>query len=143
MSTRRQWLLAATALPWAAGAAPAEMQAAIRRYTEGAALREGRITLEIAPLVENGNAVPVSVSVADARSPGEQVRSIALFAEHNPAPEVLVFHVGPHLARAAVSTRMRLARSQQVVAVARLADGSALVQRVDVVVTLAACIEGV
>jgi len=69
------------------------------------------------------------------------VQRIALFNERNPQPEVAVFHLSPRNGRAAVSTRMRLATSQQVLAVAVMNDGSVWQQAVDVVVTLAACIE--
>jgi sulfur-oxidizing protein SoxY len=85
------------------------------------------------------NGVPVSVSVPGA-APAE-VAAIALFNERNPQSDVARFHFGPRAGLRTVSTRIRLATSQQLVAVARLADGSCWVQRVDVVVTLAACIE--
>jgi sulfur-oxidizing protein SoxY len=98
------------------------------------------VSLEIPPLVENGNAVPVTIAVADADA--AQVRRMALFTERNPQPEVAVFTLGPLAGRALVATRMRLATSQGVVAVAQMADGSCWQRRVQVVVTLAACVEG-
>jgi sulfur-oxidizing protein SoxY len=121
-------------------ATPASMQEAIRSFTSGAALREGRVQLDIAPLVENGNTVPVTISV-DATGPS-RVQRIGLFTERNPLPEVALFELGALVARPVVSTRMRLATSQRIVAIARLADGSCWSRQVDVVVTLAACIEG-
>jgi sulfur-oxidizing protein SoxY len=125
-----------------AGATPAAMQAAIAAFTGGAALREGRVTLDIAPLVDNGNTVPVAVRVDSPMTTADHVQRIAIFCEHNPSPEVAVFHLGPRSGRAAVATRLRLATSQRVVAVARLTDGSCWQASADVVVTLAACIEG-
>lgn len=146
---RRQWMGAAaaiTVLPrvtWAQSPSPS-LEAALAAFTGGAPVREGRVTLDIPPLVENGNAVPVTVAVPGVEA--AQVRRLALFTERNPQPEVLVFTPGPLSGRAAFSTRMRLATSQTVVAVAHLADGSPQgvywQHPVTVVVTLAACVEG-
>lgn len=124
------------------GATPEAMRSAIAAFTGGALPTVGRVTLEIAPLVENGNAVPVSVRVASPMSATDHVRRIALFAEHNPDPAVAVFHLGPHSGRAEVHTRMRLATSQTVVALAQASDGSVWQASADVIVTLAACVEG-
>ena len=104
-------------------------------------VRDGKVVLNIAPLVENGNAVPVTVTVTSPMSAIDHVVSIALFNERNPQPDVAQFTLGPRAGRARVSTRMRLATSQQVVALARLNDGTFWAHRVDVIVTLAACIE--
>ncbi|MCW5634821.1 MAG: thiosulfate oxidation carrier protein SoxY, partial [Rubrivivax sp.] len=108
----------------------------------GVAPRTGRVQLEIAALVENGNTVPVTVNVPSPMTEAEHVRRIALFTERNPDPGVAIFHFSPRSGRARVATRMRLATSQQVVAVAQLSDGSHWQAAVDVVVTLAACVEG-
>jgi sulfur-oxidizing protein SoxY len=123
-------------------ATPASMQPAIDGFTGGAPVRDGRVRLDISPLVENGNAVPVAVSVDSPMSQADHVRRIAIFTERNPQPEVVVFHLGPANGRAQVGTRMRLATSQTVVALAQLSDGSVWQQRTEVVVTLAACVEG-
>jgi sulfur-oxidizing protein SoxY len=141
---RRRWLASAVGWPLVlqlrpAQATPEALAAAIRSFTGGTPLREGKLRIEVATLVDNGNTVPVSVSVPGA-APAE-VAAIALFNERNPQSDVARFHFGPRAGLRTVSTRIRLATSQQLVAVARLADGSCWVQRVDVVVTLAACIE--
>ncbi len=145
---RRRLLLATAAAPggtWfapAAAATPASMRAAIAEFTRGAAVHaSGRVTLEIAPLVENGNTVPVTVRVASPMTAADHVQRIALFTERNPEPGVAVFHLGPRNGRAEVSTRMRLATSQTVTALALLSDGSVHGQTLDVLVTLAACVE--
>ena len=122
-----------------AAATPESMAAAIRSFTGGAPLREGKVQLEVATLVDNGNTVPVTLSVPGA--PAGEVAAIALFNERNPQSDVARFDFGPRAGARTVSTRIRLATSQQLVAVARLADGSCWSQRVEVVVTLAACIE--
>jgi sulfur-oxidizing protein SoxY len=144
--TRRHLVLAAgTALlarPDAAHATPERMRAAIAAFTGGAPIRDGRITLDIATLVDNGNTVPVAVRVDSPMTAADHVQRIAVFSELNPNTEVAVFHLGPRSGRAAVQTRMRLATSQRLTAVAALSDGSHWQHSVDVVVTLAACIEG-
>ena len=95
------------------------------------------------PLVENGNTVPMTVSVASPMTPEDHVRSIHVFTEKNPQPNIGNFYLGPQAGRAQVSTRIRLADSQKVVAIAKLSDGSFWSASVDVVVTLAACTDEV
>ncbi len=121
---------------------PAAMQKALLTFTGGRTPSNGRVQLELAPLVENGNTVPVSVRVASAMTAADHVRRIALFTERNPQPEVAVFNLSLFSGRAEVATRMRLATSQRVVALAELQDGSYWQHTLDVVVTLAACVEG-
>ena len=144
--TRRQLLLAAGA-GWCVYSAPlwalerATLDAAVRAYTGSAAVTEGRVKFEIAPLVENGNTVPVKIQVDSPMTAGDYVRRIALFTEKNPQPEVAVFHLGPRAGRAQVASRIRLATSQVVVAIAQFSDGSFALSRANVIVTIAACIE--
>jgi sulfur-oxidizing protein SoxY len=121
---------------------PENLQAAILRFTGGVPVRDGRVRLDLSPLVENGNAVPVTVAVDSPMNGSDFVRRMALFTERNPQPEVAVFEFSPLSGRALVTTRMRLATSQTVVAMAQMGDGTVWQQRVDVVVTLAACVEG-
>ena len=145
-TTRRQLLTAGIGLGAAIVVSPAratseEMDAAVRAYTGGAAVRDGKVRIEIAPLVENGNTVPIQVSVDSPMTAADHVQSIAVFNERNPQPQVAVFTLGPRAGRASVSARMRLATSQKLVAVARMNDGSHWSRSVDVIVTLAACVE--
>lgn len=125
-----------------ARATPQALEAAVAAFAEGRTPRQGRVTLDIAPLIENGNAVPLTVRVQSPMTADDHVRQIALFNERNPNTEIAVFHLGPRNGRAVVSTRIRLATSQRLVALAKLHDGSVWQQSVDVIVTLAACIEG-
>jgi sulfur-oxidizing protein SoxY len=138
---RRQVLVAAAGVvllaPPPADATEAQVAALIKDLTGGAELKQGRVKLEIPLLVENGNAVPMTVSV-DSPDP---VRSLHVFAERNPLPHVGNFYFGPRAGPPKVSTRIRLATSQTVIAVAKLADGSCWSDRVELIVTLAACVE--
>ena len=122
-------------------ATPAAMQAAIRKVVGTARITPGRVTLDLPPLVENGNTVPMSVSVESAMTAADHVRAIHVFNEKNPQPDVVSFHLGPRAGRASVATRIRLADTQTVIAIAELSDGSFWSASAAVVVTLAACLE--
>lgn len=115
----------------------------IRSFTGGAPVSEGRVKFDISPLVENGNAVPVTIEVDSPMTASDHVRRIAVFNEKNPQPDVVVFHLSPRMGRAKVSTRIRLATSQTVVAMAETSDGAFWSAKANVIVTLAACIEDV
>ena len=121
---------------------PEALQAAIDAYTGGALVKTGKVKLDVNTLVDNGNAVPVTVDVDSPMTAADHVKRIALFNERNPERDVARFTLGPRAGKAQVSTRIRLATSQQLVALAQTSDGSWWSQRVDVIVTLAACIEG-
>ena len=124
-----------------ASATPEELSAAIASFAGGAAVRAGRVNLDVAPLVENGNTVPITLSVQSPMTPADHVEAIAVFNERNPQPDVVVFRLGPRAGRALVATRIRLATSQRLVAVAQMSDGTFWSHTVDVIVTLAACVE--
>ena len=126
-----------------AEATPAMLASAIQSVTGGAAVRTGKVKLDVPPLVEKGNTVPMTVSVSNPMTSDDYVKSIHVFNEKNPQPNVGNFHLGPHAGRAQISTRIRLADSQKIVAIARLSDDSFWSTSVDVVVTLAACTEEV
>jgi sulfur-oxidizing protein SoxY len=149
-ASRREFLRAAGAAAAGIGlaslvepahATPATMQEAIRTVVGAARVTPGRVTLELPPLVENGNAVPLTVSVESAMTDADHVRAIHVFAEKNPQPEVVTFRLGPRAGRARVATRIRLADTQTVVAIGELSDGSFWSAQASVVVTLAACLE--
>lgn len=136
---RREFIVAGAvfaSLP-EAKASDEAMRAAIRTWagSEPQVREGGLLKIEIAELVENGNAVPVRVVA------GEPVTGLALFTPLNPEPEVVHVVLGTASARPEFSTRMRLARSQRIVAVAKAADGRCWLSSVDVIVTLAACVE--
>ncbi|WP_155888521.1 SoxY-related AACIE arm protein [Inquilinus limosus] len=117
------------------------LEEAIRGFAGEAEIRPGRVRFDIPPLVENGNAVGVTVAVDSPMTEADHVRRIALFNEKNPQADIAIFHLGPRSGRASVSTRIRLATSQTVVALAEMSDGSVWSAEAEVIVTLAACIE--
>jgi sulfur-oxidizing protein SoxY len=124
-------------------ATPATLNAAIRNVVGEAPVRMGKVTLDIPPLVENGNTVPMTVRVASPMTDKDYVKSIHIFNEKNPQPNVGNFYIGPAAGRAQVATRIRLADTQKVVAIARLSDDTFWSVSADVIVTLAACTEEV
>ena len=126
-----------------AEATPAMLASAIRNVVGGAAVKTGKVKLDIPPLVENGNTVPMTVSVTSPMTSDDYVKSIHVFNEKNPQPNMGNFYLSPRAGRAQVSTRIRLADSQKIVAIAQLSDGSFWQTSIDVVVTLAACTEEV
>jgi sulfur-oxidizing protein SoxY len=120
----------------------AAMAAAVAQFAAGQPVRPGRVKLEIAPLVDNGNVVPLRVSVDSPMTAADHVTEIAVYNEKNPQKDVARFTLGPRVGKADVATRIRLATSQKLVALARMNDGSIWSDTVDVIVVLAACIEG-
>jgi sulfur-oxidizing protein SoxY len=108
-----------------------------------ARLNVGKVRLDIPPLVENGNTVPCTVTVESPMTAADHVKAIHIFAEKNPQPYVIGAALGPRAGRASVSTRIRLRDTQDVLAVAELSDGSFWSDRVNVIVTIGACLEDV
>jgi sulfur-oxidizing protein SoxY len=117
------------------------LQQVILGFTGGVQPRPGRVSLDIPSLVENGNTVPVTIAVESPMSEADHVRGIALFNEKNPQPHVIAARFGPRSGRARLATRIRLATSQTLVAVAELSDGTYWSDSAEVIVTLAACVE--
>ncbi|WP_426319800.1 SoxY-related AACIE arm protein [Pseudoduganella sp. R-43] len=144
MTTRRQLLAALPllALVRPARATPAEMTAAIAAYTSNASIQRGRVQIDIAQLIDNGNAVPITVRVDSPMTEQAHVTDIAIFNEKNPLPDVARFKLTALAGTPEISTRIRLATSQTLTALARTSDGQWWQQTVDVIVALAACVEG-
>ena len=146
-STRRDFIaLAGSAAIFAvtlrpAEATPATLAAAIRNVVGAEPVKTGKVKLDVPPLVENGNTVPMTVSVASPMAPEDHVKSIHVFNEKNPQPNIANFYLSPQSGRAQVSTRIRLADTQKVVAIARLSDDTFWQVTTEIVVTLAACTE--
>jgi sulfur-oxidizing protein SoxY len=142
MSTSRrsllQWL---GAVPLAAQATPEQGQAALTELLQGQTARLGRVTLDIPPLVENGNSVLMQVRVDSPMSTLDHVRAIHIVAEGNPIPRILTAHFTPHSGKAQLMARVRLGDSQRVWAIAHLSDGSFWSGYADTLVTSSACTE--
>ncbi|MGP0093960.1 MAG: SoxY-related AACIE arm protein [Xanthobacteraceae bacterium] len=132
---------ALASMPEPAGATPAAMQAAIRDVIGQATVRQGKVALDVPPLVENGNTVPMTVAVESPMTQSDHVKAIHVFNEKNPQPRVISVHLGPRAGRATISIRIRLADTQRITAIAQMSDGSFWSASIDVVVTLAACVE--
>ena len=153
-ATRRRFLIEAATLAGAVGialplavkpasATPESMRAAIRKVVGEASLNKGRVKIDVPPLIENGNAVPLTISCESPMTADDYVKAIHVFSEKNPQPNIVGVQLGPRSGRAAVSTRIRLADSQKVIAIAQMSDGSFWSNEAEVIVTLAACLEGV
>ena len=142
--TRREAIiggLASAVVPMPALAVPGQMESAIRRLIGEAKVQKGKVTLDLPPLVENGNTVPMTVTVASPMTAQDRVKAIHVFNEKNPQPNVVSVTFGPRAGKAQVSTRIRLADTQKITAIAELSDGTYWSDTQDVVVTLAACLE--
>lgn len=103
--------------------------------------RRGRVKLELPVLADNGNSVPMKVSVESPMSEADHVKLIRLVSERNPEREMAVFHFGPRSGAAELTTRVRLAGSQTVTAIAEMSDGSQWMDSARVQVTLSACVD--
>ena len=124
-----------------AAATPDAMAEAIRKVVGTATPTEGRVKLDLPPLVENGSTVPLTVSVESPMTEGDHVKAIHVFNEKNPQPNVFSVRLGPRSGKAIVGTRIKLGDSQRIVAVAETSDGKFWTAGADVIVTLAACLE--
>ena len=155
MTTRREFLVLACGAASIAAATRARaqldpnqaalrraaLQEAVRKVTGGAQVRRGKVKLELPPLIDNGNSVPLSVAVESPMTPSDHVKAIHVFTEKNPLPDVVSAYLGPRAGRARMSIRVRLADTQTVLAIAQLSDGSFWSDSAEVVVTLSACLE--
>lgn len=132
----------ALALPFPALGEPEDADRAIREMFGEGALNEGRVTVKLPPIAENGNSVPITVSVDSPMSASDHVTRLGIFSPRNPIAEIARFELGPRAGKAEISTRMRMAGTQRVRAVAEMNDGSLWIGSASTVVTLAACVIG-
>ncbi len=133
-------LLALSLQPRAAFAnMEAATAAAIRRVTGERTPTEARITLRLPAIAENGNNVPLSVTVESPMTAADHIRAIHVFADKNPAPEIASFRLTPAMGRAQADTRIRLGVTQDVIALAETHDGNFLIARAEVRVTIGGC----
>ena len=104
-------------------------------------MRHGKVKLDLPPLIDNGNTVPLSVEVESPMTAADHVKAIHVFTERNPQPYVMTAHLGPRAGRARIATRARIADTGTVIAIAQMSDGSFWSDSVKVIVTLSACLE--
>lgn len=122
-------------------ATPDTLREAVARFTGGAEPQRGRVVLALPPLAESGNSVGVEIHVDSPMSTVDHVRRIGLFNEKNPISTTAIFQLGPRCGAARVATRIRLADTQRVLAIAELSDGSFWSAQADILVTLGACVQ--
>ena len=113
----------------------------IRKITGNAKIQEGRVTLTIPPLVENGNLVVLKVSVDSPMTVNDYVKAIHVIAEGNPLPNIFTAYLTPRSGTANITTRVRLADSQRVWAIVQMSNGSFWQGWAETSVTLSACTE--
>lgn len=122
-----------------AAAKPEDAKALIDKITGGAALQEGKVSIDAPQIAENGNTVPIAVSVDSPMTEADHVKKLHVMADDNPSPEVATFNFTPSAGKAEVSIRIRMARTQNVIAVAEMSDGSFQTARQEVKVTIGGC----
>jgi sulfur-oxidizing protein SoxY len=149
MLTRRDVVIGAAAvtgvaiaMPRSAGATTEMRDEAVELIARGAEIRDGRVNLTIPGVAENGLSVYTTVDVESPMTEADHVRAIHILSEKNPIAHLMTFRLGPRAGVAKVSTNIRLAASQQVTALVEMSDGTFWRDRKDVVVTIAACIDG-
>jgi sulfur-oxidizing protein SoxY len=141
---RRDFLAGAAgalALPRAALAQVDPLDPVVRSVTNGAPVRKGKVTLVLPQLADNGNSVPIRIAVDSPMTAADHVKSIHLYSERNPVRNMANFYLGPRAGKAEINSRVRLAGSQRVTAVAKLSDGSFWYDAAPIVVTLSACLD--
>jgi sulfur-oxidizing protein SoxY len=150
---RREFIAAAASLALAPQLARAQSQSDnpiapidpkdpdVQAATKGAPIRAGRVKLELPPLADNGNSVAMRLTVESPMTAQDHVRVVHLFSERNPVRHMAAFYLGPKSGRAEIASRIRLAGSQRIVALAEMSDGSFWAGSASVVVTLSACLD--
>jgi sulfur-oxidizing protein SoxY len=130
---------ASSAAPGPAFAAKNDADDLIRKFTGGKTASEGRVRLDLPEIAENGNAVPMTVSVESPMTEQSYVSDVLVVAEGNPRGGVATFHFSPASGVAEVNTRIRLAETENVIAVAKMNDGTVFKTSKQVKVTIGGC----
>lgn len=132
--------IAITATPLTAVAAQEDLDRARRKLFGDRPIQEGRVTVKLPPIAENGFSVPLNVTVDSPMLPEDYVKRIAILSPRNPLANVAEFHFTPQSGKAIVGTRIRMSGTQAIQAVAEMSDGSLWSGSMETVVTLAACV---
>jgi sulfur-oxidizing protein SoxY len=120
-------------------AAPAQVEAEILKLYAGKTLDEGKIKLELPTIAENGLVVPLGIEVESPMTDADHVKALHVFADGNPNPGVASFYFTTMMPKASVQIRMRLAQTQNIVAVAEMSDGKLFTTKREVKVTIGGC----
>jgi sulfur-oxidizing protein SoxY len=133
--------IAATALEGSASPARAanDSDERIKQFTGGSAPAQGRIKLDLPEIAENGNTIPMTVSVESPMTEESHVTDVLVVVNGNPRAGVVTFHFSPASGVAEANTRMRLATTQDVIAIAKMNDGSLFMTSKQVKVTIGGC----
>jgi sulfur-oxidizing protein SoxY len=126
---------------WNSGAFAAAKDAAddIAKFTGGKTAAKGKVSIELPEIAENGNTVPLSVSVESPMKADDYVTDVLVVADGNPRPGVATFHFSPLSGKAEASTRIRLATTQNIIAVAKTNKGEFFTAQKLVKVTIGGC----
>ena len=131
--------VASSLLPNLAAADAASTAAGIKKIIGGKTPKQGRITLELPQIAENGNTVPIAFEVQSPMTDADHVKAVHIFADANPRPFVASIRFSPASGRARAATRMRMIKTQNVIAVAEMSDGSIYMAKSEVKVTIGGC----
>jgi sulfur-oxidizing protein SoxY len=123
----------------ASAATPEEVQKRINDFTGGKEPAAGKVSLSTPEIAENGNTVPIGFSVESPMTKDNYVAAVMLVADGNPNSGVATFHFSHMSGEAAATTRIRLAKTQNVIAVAKMNDGSVFMDKKQVKVTIGGC----
>ena len=132
-------LAVCTLVPFAAEATPASTMAAIEKVIGSKKPKEGRVKIDLLDIAENGSTVPMTVSVESPMNKNDYVKAMHFFADGNPLPDIATFNLGPHNGKAQISVRIRLAKTQHIVAVAEMNNGDTYIARRKIKVTIGGC----
>ncbi len=132
-------LAAAAIAPHLAVAKQADVEAELSKLFADRKLAEGRIKLDLPAIAENGLVVPLGIEVDSPMTEADFVKAVHVFADGNPAPGIISFFFTPDCGKAAASTRIRLAQTQNIIAVAEMSDGKLFTARQEVKVTIGGC----
>ncbi len=132
-------LLSTSMLPGLVYADAKAVASEIKKLIGDKKMTEGRITIEAPQIAENGNTVPIGFTVDSPMTDADHVQSVHIFADENPSPEVSSFHFSPASGKAQANTRMRMIKTQNVVAVAQTNTGSVFMAKAPVKVTIGGC----
>ncbi len=120
-------------------ATPAESDAEIAKFTGGKAVEKGKITIDLPEIAENGNTVPLQITIDSPMTADNAVSEMLVVADGNPRPGVALFRFSPLSGKATAATRIRLQSTQNIIVVAKTSDGKFITDRKQVKVTIGGC----